>query len=47
MPVTPASDFNDLANVASLDEVRKQLKHSEPTVAAPEWPDPILPGTLR
>lgn len=47
MPVTGASDFNDLANVASLDEVRKQLKHAEPTVAAPEWPDPILPGTLR
>jgi putative DNA primase/helicase len=47
MPVTGASDFNDLANVASLDEVRKQLKHAEPTVPAPEWPDPILPGTLR
>lgn len=45
--MTPATDFNDLANVASLEEVRKQLKHAEPTVPAPEWPDPILPGTLR
>lgn len=47
MPVTPATDFNDLGRVASLGEVRRQLKAAEPTAPLPEWPDPILPGALR
>jgi putative DNA primase/helicase len=42
-----ATDFNDLAAVVSLDEVRRQVDQAAPTVAPAEWPDPILPGMLR
>ncbi len=42
-----ATDFNDLADMAGLEEVRRQVDQAAPTVAPPEWPDPILPGMLR
>lgn len=42
-----ATDFNDLAAMADLDEVCRQVESAEPTVIPPEWPDPILPGILR
>lgn len=45
--MTSASDFNDLASAAGLDEVRRQIGEALPTVPPAEWPDPILPGTLR
>lgn len=45
--MTGATDFNDLAAVVSLDEVRRQVDQAAPAVAPPEWPEPILPGTIR
>ena len=41
------TDFNDLATVVDLDEVRRQIDRAQPAVIPPEWPDPIMPGTLR
>lgn len=41
------SDFNDLASASGLDEVRRQIEEALPVVPPAEWPDPILPGTLR
>lgn len=45
--MTSPSDFNDLASEAGLDEVRRQIGEAVPTVQPAEWPEPILPGTLR
>lgn len=45
--MTIATDFNDLADAAGLDEVRRQIAEAQPTVPPAEWPEPILPGTLR
>ena len=42
-----ATDFNDLAAMASIDEVERQIAQAVPAVEPPVWPDPILPGTLR
>jgi len=42
-----ATDFNDLAALADLDEVRRQIDQAAPATPTPEWPDPILPGTVR
>lgn len=41
------TDFNDLAALASIAEVQRQVNQAVPAVAPPEWPEPILPGTLR
>jgi putative DNA primase/helicase len=57
--VSAATDFNDLAQLASLDEVRHQVHQAAATFQSveaieavevtepPSWPEPILPGTLR
>lgn len=45
--MTIPTDFNDLASEAGLDEVRRQLDEAMPAVPPAEWPEPILPGTLR
>ncbi|NDP61068.1 YfjI family protein [Polaromonas sp.] len=42
-----ATDFNDLAAMASIEEVQRQIDQAVPSVEPPVWPDPILPGTLR
>lgn len=42
-----ATDFNDLAAMVDLGEVRRQVEQAEPAVIPPEWPDPILPGMIR
>lgn len=42
-----ATDFNDLAALASIEEVQRQVDQAVPAVDPPVWPDPILPGTLR
>lgn len=39
-----ATDFNDLAALADLDEVRRQIDQAAPATPTPEWPDPILPA---
>jgi hypothetical protein len=41
------TDFNDLAAMASIEEVQRQIAQAVPAVEPPVWPDPILPGTLR
>lgn len=41
------TDFNDLAAMASIEEVQRQISQAVPSVDPPVWPDPILPGTLR
>ena len=41
------SDFNDLAASAGLDEVRRQVGDAVSMEPPAEWPEPILPGTLR
>lgn len=41
------TDFNDLAAMASIEEVQRQVALAVPAVEPPVWPDPILPGTLR
>lgn len=54
--MSAATDFNDLAQLASLDEVRHQVHQAAATfqpveaikaTEPPSWPEPILPGTLR
>ena len=42
-----ATDFNDLAAMASIEEVQRQVEQAVPAIEPPSWPDPILPGTLR
>lgn len=42
-----ATDFNDLAAMASIEDVQRQIAQAVPAVEPPVWPDPILPGTLR
>ena len=45
-----ATDFNDLAAMASIDEVNRQVNDAVPAVPAvppPVWPEPILPGAMR
>lgn len=42
----PGTDFNDLHKVAGPAVVREQVQRAAPAVVA-EWPDPILPGTVR
>lgn len=41
------TDWNDMAGMEGLDEVARQIEDAQPTVTPPEWPDPILPGTMR
>lgn len=45
------TDFNDLAQVAGNDAVKavvdQALAAAAVQTSAPEWPDPILPGTIR
>jgi hypothetical protein len=41
------TDWNDMAGLEGLDEVARQIEDAQPTVVQPEWPDPILPGTMR
>ncbi len=41
------TDWNDMASIEGLDEVARQIEDAQPTVVPPEWPDPILPGTMR
>ncbi|MDO8774293.1 MAG: YfjI family protein [Burkholderiaceae bacterium] len=41
------TDFNDLAAMASIEEVLRQVDKAVPAVEPPVWPDPILPGALR
>lgn len=41
------TDWNDMAGMEGLDEVSRQVENAVPTVTPPEWPDPILPGTMR
>ncbi|MCK0508473.1 DUF3987 domain-containing protein [Aromatoleum anaerobium] len=43
------TDFNDMAQVVGLDAVREVVAQAVQPVQtpAPEWPDPILPGTIR
>lgn len=38
------TDWNDLAEVVDLDEVRRQIDQAAPAVTAPEWPEPTLPA---
>jgi hypothetical protein len=45
--VNAPTDFNDLAAMASIEEVQRQIAQAVPAVAPPVWPEPILPGTLR
>jgi replicative DNA helicase len=45
--MSDATDFNDLATMASIEEVQRQVDQAVPAVEPPVWPDPILPGTLR
>ncbi len=42
-----ATDFNDLMELADLDEVRRQVEQAAPAVTAPDWPEPALPGHVR
>lgn len=41
------TDWNDMAGMEGLEEVARQINDAQPTAAPPEWPDPILPGTMR
>ena len=41
------TDFNDLAAMASIEEVQRQVDQAVPAVEPPSWPEPSLPGTLR
>jgi putative DNA primase/helicase len=41
------TDWNDMAGMEGLDEVSRQVENAVPTVTQPDWPDPILPGTMR
>ena len=41
------TDWNDMASMNGLEEVSRQIDDAAPTVTPPEWPDPILPGTMR
>jgi len=41
------TDWNDMAGMEGLEEVARQIEDAQPTVMPPEWPDPILPGTMR
>lgn len=43
------TDFNDLAQAEGLQKVREVVAAAMPAAqaAAPEWPDPILPGMIR
>lgn len=45
--MTASVDFNDLAGIAGADEVKRQVEQAEPATPPAEWPDPILPGTMR
>jgi uncharacterized protein DUF3987 len=41
------TDFNDLAAVAGLEAVWETVAKAMPVIPPAEWPDPILPGTIR
>ncbi len=42
-----ATDFNDLAALADLDQVRHQVEQAAPAVPTTEWPVPTIPGALN
>jgi putative DNA primase/helicase len=42
-----ATDFNDLAAMASIEEVQRQIEQASPAVEPPAWPVPMIPGNLR
>ena len=42
-----ATDFNDLMELADLDEVRRQVEQAAPALTEPNWPEPALPGHVR
>lgn len=42
-----ATDFNDLAAMASIEEVQRQIDQAVPAVEPPVWPEPMIPGSLR
>lgn len=41
------TDFNDLAAEAGMGAVREAVAKAMPFIPPAEWPDPILPGSIR